>query len=308
MGRVTAVFDDRSKAERAVKELRAMGVADAHLSFVSKDQQYGEMAETARETGSNIGKGVGVGAAAGALFGIAAALIPGAGPFIAAGALAQALGAVGGGALAGAVVGGTAGGLAGAFAKAGYSRDEAEYYGGSVERGGIVVAAEVSSAQETEVRSLLSRHGGQAYGADASDMPSSMRDIPASGEPGRVAGGMGGSSGMGGMSGSGTGSTGFHPDDTSTNHSSTGSTGGLGRQIRQHMMVHARGAGSMMGAQGVHIGTVDRLEGDQIKLTRNDSPDGKHHYIPLSWVERVDTQNNAVILRVDADEARQGWR
>lgn len=303
MGRVTAVFDDRSEAERAVKELRTMGVADAHLSFVSKDQQYGEMAETARETGSNIGKGVGVGAAAGALFGIAAALIPGAGPFIAAGALAQALGAVGGGALAGAVVGGTAGGLAGAFAKAGYSRDEAEYYGGSVERGGIVVVAEVSSAQEAEVRSLLSRHGGRAYGAD-----SSMRDIPAAGESGRFASGMGGSSGMGGMSGSGAGSTGFRPDDTSTNHSSTGSMGGLGGQIRQHMMVHARGAGSMMGAQGVHIGTVDRLEGDQIKLTRDDSPDGRHHYIPLSWVERVDTQNNAVILRVNADEVRRGWR
>jgi hypothetical protein len=41
-------------------------------------------------------------------------------------------------------------------------------------------------------------------------------------------------------------------------------------------------------ADGSHLGTVDGLEGDRIKLTRNDSPDGQHHYVSLDAVERVD--------------------
>jgi hypothetical protein len=41
-------------------------------------------------------------------------------------------------------------------------------------------------------------------------------------------------------------------------------------------------------ADGSHLGTVDGVEGDRIKLTRNDSPDGEHHYLALDTVERVD--------------------
>lgn len=40
---------------------------------------------------------------------------------------------------------------------------------------------------------------------------------------------------------------------------------------------------------GAHVGTVDGVEGDRIKLTRKDSADGLHHYVPLSAVDRVDT-------------------
>ena len=39
---------------------------------------------------------------------------------------------------------------------------------------------------------------------------------------------------------------------------------------------------------GEHVGTVDHLEGDQLKLTKNDSPDGQHHLVPLSQVESMD--------------------
>ncbi len=36
---------------------------------------------------------------------------------------------------------------------------------------------------------------------------------------------------------------------------------------------------------------MDHLEGqDKIKLTRNSSPDGKHHLVPVSWIDRVDTR------------------
>ena len=50
----------------------------------------------------------------------------------------------------------------------------------------------------------------------------------------------------------------------------------------------------VIGADGVHVGTVDHIDGDRIKLTKNDSPqseDGqgaKHHYISLGLVAEVE--------------------
>jgi hypothetical protein len=92
--------------------------------------------------------------------------IPGVGPFITAGVLASALGATGGAVAAGAIVGGTSGALAGAFAKAGYSKEEAEYLGSTIERGGVLVAVDADDVSAARLRSELTRLGGRAYGAD----------------------------------------------------------------------------------------------------------------------------------------------
>ncbi len=54
-------------------------------------------------------------------------------------------------------------------------------------------------------------------------------------------------------------------------------------------------------SNGEHVGTVDHLDGDQVKLTKNDSSDGQHHYIPLSQVESMD--DVAVYLNVTREEA-----
>ena len=52
---------------------------------------------------------------------------------------------------------------------------------------------------------------------------------------------------------------------------------------------------------GEHVGTVDHMEGeDQLKLTKNDSTDGQHHYVNLSQVESMD--DVAVYLNVTRDE------
>ena len=51
---------------------------------------------------------------------------------------------------------------------------------------------------------------------------------------------------------------------------------------------------NVVGADGVHVGTVDHLDGERIKLTKADSPqagDGegaKHHYLPAGLVASVD--------------------
>jgi hypothetical protein len=76
-------------------------------------------------------------------------------------------------------------------------------------------------------------------------------------------------------------------------------------QIREHMMVHAQGQGSMNGIEGDHVGTVDYIEGDRIILTKNDSPDGMHHSISMSFVDRV--EGNTVFLNVDAETIQEEW-
>jgi hypothetical protein len=46
----------------------------------------------------------------------------------------------------------------------------------------------------------------------------------------------------------------------------------------------------VLGSDGQHVGVVDHLDGtDKIKLTKSDAKSGgKHHIIPLAWVEKVD--------------------
>jgi hypothetical protein len=62
---------------------------------------------------------------------------------------------------------------------------------------------------------------------------------------------------------------------------------------------------NVIGADGVHVGTVDHVEGDRIKLTKSDSGEGRHkghhHYISLSLVSYV--EGNDVRLLANADVA-----
>lgn len=83
----------------------------------------------------------------------------------------------------------------------------------------------------------------------------------------------------------------------------TPSPGGAGMVqtsgIREHMEV--------IGADGGHVGTVDKVEGDRIKLTRGDrGSGGAHHFIPVSLVEEVDA--DAVRLSMKAELASQFWQ
>lgn len=66
--------------------------------------------------------------------------------------------------------------------------------------------------------------------------------------------------------------------------------------IREHMEV--------IGADGVRVGTVDRLDGNRIKLTRSDDPmggKGHHHFIDKGLV--ADIEGNKVRLSANADVA-----
>ena len=68
-------------------------------------------------------------------------------------------------------------------------------------------------------------------------------------------------------------------------------------EIKEHMEV--------IGADGVHVGTVDKFEGGRIKLTKKDSGEGSHkghhHFIDKSLVAGV--EGNKVRLSANADVA-----
>jgi hypothetical protein len=61
----------------------------------------------------------------------------------------------------------------------------------------------------------------------------------------------------------------------------------------------------VIGADGVHVGTVDRIEDDRIKLMKKDSGqgshEGHHHYLSRGLV--ADVEGNQVRLSANADVA-----
>jgi len=67
-------------------------------------------------------------------------------------------------------------------------------------------------------------------------------------------------------------------------------------KIREHMPV--------MCSDNKQFATVDHVDGDYVKLTKKDSPDGQHHWMPMGWVTRVDEH-----IHVDrpGDQAMREW-
>ena len=66
-------------------------------------------------------------------------------------------------------------------------------------------------------------------------------------------------------------------------------------QVKEHMEI--------VGADDVHVGTVDKVEGDRIKMTKPDSGShsSHHHYISGGLVAAV--QGNKIRLSANADAA-----
>jgi len=70
-------------------------------------------------------------------------------------------------------------------------------------------------------------------------------------------------------------------------------------QVREHMDV--------VGSDDKHVGTVDKVAGDRIILTKSDPESGgAHHSLSCSDIDRV--EGDRVILDCKADEAKNRWR
>jgi hypothetical protein len=69
-------------------------------------------------------------------------------------------------------------------------------------------------------------------------------------------------------------------------------------KVSEHMEV--------LGSDGEHIGTVDKVRGDRILLTKSDADaGGRHHSIPSRWIDSVDDK---VKIRKTAEDAKAHWR
>ena len=67
--------------------------------------------------------------------------------------------------------------------------------------------------------------------------------------------------------------------------------------IREHMDV--------IGSDGKKVGTVDHVQGSEIKLSKSADAEGKHHLIPLGWVAKVDAH---VHLSKAANDVKAQWK
>jgi hypothetical protein len=88
----------------------------------------------------------------------------------------------------------------------------------------------------------------------------------------------------------------------------------MGSTKEKTMVKHKIEAGmEVIGADGVHVGTVDRVVGDRIELQRRDSGDGTHkrhhHYIELGFVAGVEgrevrlSANAAIAVTLEEEQS-----
>jgi hypothetical protein len=161
-GVVSAMFDSRAEAERAVSELRGSGVSDSALSIIA--QKKGTMTtrdgqgEITDEEHTNILRGILGGGALGAGLGVAALAIPGVGPLAALGAIAAS--AVPEAIAIGAAAGAAAGTFNEVLTKHGVSEEDASYYGDRLKSGGVLVTVQATGSDGERAREVLFRNGG----------------------------------------------------------------------------------------------------------------------------------------------------
>jgi hypothetical protein len=162
MSKVSAIFDNHAEAERAVSDLRTLGLTDNDISVIAHHKGTTTATtgdgEVTDEDHRNVLRGILGGGALGAGLGVAALAIPGVGPLAAAGAIAatavpEAIGI-------GAAVGAIGGTLNETLTKHGVSKEDATYYDDRIKHGGVVVTVEEIGVDEDRIREVLYRNGG----------------------------------------------------------------------------------------------------------------------------------------------------
>jgi hypothetical protein len=136
------VYDNYGQAQRAVRDLEALGVDSDGISIVANQsvtEEY-DAADDSSATSSAAGLGAAVGGGAGLLAGLGMMAIPGLGPVVAAGWLASTA--------LGAAAGAVSGGIIGALVDAGTSEEDAHVYSEAVRRGGTLVTVRTNVDSE----------------------------------------------------------------------------------------------------------------------------------------------------------------
>jgi hypothetical protein len=78
------------------------------------------------------------------------------------------------------------------------------------------------------------------------------------------------------------------------------------REARRGHIANIQEHAEVLSSDGQHVGTVDKVSGERIILTRSDpEAGGHHHWIPTSWVANVD--GDKVRLSRTHDDAQRHW-
>lgn len=170
------VFKNRADAEAAITDLRALGLKDSEISYVSMNKDDDKISQR-DATGNAVAEGTASGAATGGIVGavaglaVATGVLPGLGTLLVAGPIAAALGLTGAAATtaAGAMTGVAAGGIIGALSGLGVSQSDAREYESRLRKGGIVLVARSTIA--TAVLNVFAKYDAEdvrEYNTDVS--------------------------------------------------------------------------------------------------------------------------------------------
>jgi len=163
MKTVVGTYDNIQTAYAVANDLVNAGYSRNDISVIASDtkNEYAPYVNssgvktTTVKSGDDVATGAGIGAVIGGLggllVGLGALAIPGVGPVIAAGPLLAAL--------TGAGVGAVAGGIVGALVDLGIPDEEANIYAEGLNRGNVLVIAQVPDASVNAVTRIMERPG-----------------------------------------------------------------------------------------------------------------------------------------------------
>ncbi len=146
---VTGVFEDRSRAEKALEALKQRGFTEREVSVVGRDEgrNGGNREDADGGVGRGAAWGAGIGAAAGILATAGALAVPGIGPLLAAGPIATALG------------GAATGGVAGALVDWGIPEEEGRQYEQDIKQGRFLAVVEAGEDRANQAAKTLREYG-----------------------------------------------------------------------------------------------------------------------------------------------------
>ena len=155
---IVGVFEDRSDAEAAIREMKAFGVYETDIGMIVRHANGREYSDPpASDQGTKAVEGAAVGAAAGAgvgalwALGIAANVLPVIGPVVSGGLLAAILASAAGGA--------ATAGLVGALIGLGIPEEEATFYESELKAGRTIVTVRAPD-HSNEIYDIIHRHNG----------------------------------------------------------------------------------------------------------------------------------------------------
>lgn len=152
--RVTAIFENRAKAIRAIEDLQKMGFGKKNLTLLVAENSW-KTDDLKIEENSKTPEGVAVGATAGAAIGAIAAGLTTVGTLAATGGVGLLAAGPIVSAFAGAGAGGATGGLVGGLVGAGYPEIEAKYVNDEIGQGSIMIGVETENDKVDEVKKSL---------------------------------------------------------------------------------------------------------------------------------------------------------